>query len=143
MVSRADPGGIYARNVKAAGIGTVAALTPDVSTLFVGVLIIAVAHSLDGQCIAIERKVDIFLLKAGQVGLQQERIAGIPDIGFEFGQRGIEKEGTVPGLQLMERVVTTVQQHSHNAYLLFYLKGFEIFRGPVFRSGKYDDTAQL
>ena len=114
-------GGIHAGHIKAASIATKAALAAQVAALFLGVLKIAVALSLDGQHFIVQIQGDIFFAETGQVALHHIGIADVTNVRLELCKAVIAKERTINILKIAERIVAAVYQHSHKSYLLKHI----------------------
>lgn len=83
--------GFDAGQVKATAIRAIGAFHPDNLVLLL-LLHIGVALGPDGQCIIRQIQMDILLVEAGEIGLQQVVVTFIGYIGLELSQIGVTEE---------------------------------------------------
>ena len=74
---------------KVRGEGAVPALSADILTLVVLLVLAVLVLGLDGEDALLQVQGDVLFMKAGQLSLQQELVALVPDVGPEGGQGGV------------------------------------------------------
>ena len=128
-----DPVHINSADVKAAGEGPEIALALDKVSLLVLFLLVAAVLGGDGQGVVVQVKLDVLLVKAGQLGLQLEGVAGVFHIGAESGgYRIAAPESAFKLLHLAEGVevgnmtITALNRNDlkHNIYLQNFITDF-------------------
>ena len=133
LIGGGDILGLDAGDIEAAGEGAVGPLAAQVIAGAVLVLPAGAALGGDGQVVAVDVDVDVLLLHAGQVRLQDDGVAGILDVGPEAAQRiAAGEEAPLQLVQVTEGMVGVHvvgvgerNQFKHNGCLLLFF-----FDGP-------------
>ena len=96
--------GVDAGDIKASGVGAVGALAADIFVLLVLVFEVGMPLGGDGQTVVGHVDMDVLLLEAGQIRLEDEVVAVLLDVGLELAQGVVGEEGTLQLVKVVERI---------------------------------------
>ena len=99
-----DACGVDAGDIKASGVGAIGTLAAEVIALLVLVFIVGMTFSGDSQPVVGDVNVDVLLLEAGQVSLENEVVTVLLNVGLELAKGVVGEECAFQFVKVVERI---------------------------------------